>query len=144
MRQKFDIYGDKEHITQVNVKYVFFRFSDGTEGRIKPQKKELQEVLKWLNDEMAFYHRMYEEIHKNYEIEKEEFDKTQHFYSEEEIHAACLKNRFANIDMELSNKNYLEKWHHISGRRHLAQQANDKYWKLYKVAAQIKNVLCEL
>lgn len=141
MRKAIDIYGDKEHITEVNAKYVFFKFPDGSQDRLKSRKQDLQEVYKWVNEEMYFYNRMYEEVHQMYELEKERFDRTRHYYSDEEIHNACLKNRFANIDMEISNEKYKEDWHYISGGRKVGTRANDKYWRLYKLAEEIKNVL---
>ena len=76
-----------------------------------------------------------------YESEKEKFDKTRHYYSDEEIHEACLKNRFASIDMGISNEKYKEDWHRISGKWSVASKANDRYWKLYKLAEQIKSVI---
>lgn len=141
MRKVIDIYGDKEYITEVNVKYVFFRFPDGSQDRRRSRKQDLQEVYKWVNEEMYFYHRMYEEVHRMYELEKERFDRTRHYYSDEEIHNACLKNRFASIDMGISNEKYKEDWHYISGKGKVATRANDKYWRLYKLAEEIKSVL---
>lgn len=76
-----------------------------------------------------------------YELEKERFDRTRHYYSDEEIHNACLKNRFASIDMGISNEKYKEDWHYISGKGKVATRANDKYWRLYKLAEEIKSVL---
>ena len=104
MREAISIYGDKEHITEVNKTYVFFTFPDGSQDRKKSRKQDLQEVLEWVNGELYFYNRMYEEVKQMYESEKEKFDKTRHYYSDEEIHEACLKNRFASIDMGISNK----------------------------------------
>ena len=49
--------------------------------------------------------------------------------------------RFASIDMGISNKKYEEDWHRISGKLSDASKANDRYWKLYKLAEQIKSVL---
>ena len=122
-------------------KFVFFALPDGSEGRILSKKEELREVLKWFKEEMYFYNRMYTEVESEYNVEKEIFQKSHHYYSDEEIHEACLQNRFAEIGMRISNEHYLEKWHRISGRWIVASRANDKYWKLYKVAAQIETVL---
>ena len=141
MREAISIYGDKEYITEVNKSYVFFTFPDGSQDRKKSRKQELQEVFEWLNTEMYFYNRMYEDAKQIYETEKEKFDKTRHYYSDEEIHEACLKNRFASIDMGISNKRYVEDWNRISGKFEIASKANDKYWKLYKIATQIKSVI---
>ena len=35
MREAISIYGDKEHITEVNKTYVFFKFTDGSKDRHK-------------------------------------------------------------------------------------------------------------
>lgn len=104
MREAISIYGDKEHITSVNTKYVFFKFPDGNEDRIRSRKQDLVNVLEWVHTEMYFYNRMYNETKAIYDVEKEKIDKVRHYYSDEEIHAACLKNRFASIDMGLSNE----------------------------------------
>ena len=104
MREAISIYGDKEHITEVNKTYVFFTFPDGSQDRKKSRKQDLQEVLEWVNGELYFYNRMYEEVKQMYESEKED-------------------------------------WHRISGKWSVASKANDRYWKLYKLAEQIKNVI---
>lgn len=144
MRKAIDIYGDKEHITEVNAKYVFFRFPDGSQDRLKVRKQDLIEVYQWINEEMNFYRRMYEEVKQLYESEKERFDKIRHYYSDEEIHEACLKNRFASIDMGISNEKYKEDWNQISGKWKVASNANDKYWKLYMLAENIKGTINSL
>ena len=141
MREAISIYGDKEHITEVNKTYVFFTFPDGSQDRKKSRKQDLQEVFEWVKGELYFYNRMYEEAKQMYESEKEKFDKTRHYYSDEEIHEACLKNRFASIDMGISNEKYKEDWHRISGKWSVGNNANERYWKLYKLAEQIKSVL---
>lgn len=139
MREAIDIYGDKEYITEVNTKYVFFRFPDGGQDRLKSRKQDLISVLEWIHGEMDFYNRMYNEVKTIYETEKEKFDKTKHYYSDEEIHEACRKNRFANIDMELSNENYKTEWNRISGKCDISSKASDRYWKLYRIAKQLEN-----
>ena len=141
MREAISIYGDKEHITEVNKTYVFFTFPDGSQDRKKSRKQDLQEVFEWVKGELYFYNRMYEEAKQMYESEKEKFDKIRHYYSDEEIHEACLKNRFASIDMGISNEKYKEDWHRISGKWSVASKANDRYWKLYKLAEQIKSAI---
>lgn len=141
MREAVSIYGDKEHITEVNKSYVFFTFPDGNQDRKKSRKQDLIEVFEWIKGELYFYNRMYEEVKRTYESEKERFDKTRHYYSDEEIHEACLKNRFASIDMGISNKRYIEEWNQISGKLSIASKANDRYWRLYKLAEQIKSTL---
>lgn len=141
MRAVVSIFGDKEHITEVNKSYVFFTFPDGRQDRKKSRKQDLQEVFEWLKGELYFYNRMYEEAKQMYETEKERFDKTRHYYSDEEIHEACLENRFASIDMGISNERYEEDRNRISGKWSVAQKANDRYWRLYKLAEQIKSVL---
>lgn len=139
MRKAIDIYGDKEHITEVNTKYVFFRFPDGSQDRLKSRKQDLIDVLEWARTEMRFYDRMRNEVVAIYETEKEKFDKTKHYYSDEEIHEACCKDRFANIDMELSNENYKREWNRISGKYDIAAKAGDRYWKLYEITKQLEN-----
>ncbi len=141
MRKAIDIYGDKEHITGVNTKYVFFRFPDGSQDRLKSRKQDFIDVLEWMRAEMRFYDRMRDEVVAIYETEKEEFDKTKHYYSDEEIHEACLKDRFASIDMGLSNERYKTEWNRISGKYDIAIKAGDRYWKLYKIAKQLENAI---
>lgn len=141
MRNPISIYGDKEYITSVNAKYVFFKFPDGNEDRIRSRKQDLVDVLEWLHTEMYFYNRMYNETRVIYDAEKEKFDKTRHYYSDEEIHATCLKNRFASIDMGLSNEHYKREWDRISGKFEVASKASDKYWRLYRIASQIESAI---
>lgn len=141
MKEVVSIFGDKEHITEVNKSYVFFTFPDGSQDRKKSRKQDLIEVFEWIKGELYFYNRMYEEVKRIYESEKERFDKTRRYYSDEEMHDACLKNRFASIDMGISNKRYIEDWNQISGKLSIASKANDRYWRLYKLAGQIKSTL---
>ena len=58
MREAISIYGDKEHITEVNKSYVFFKFPDGSQDRKKSRKQDLQEVFEWVKGELYFYNRM--------------------------------------------------------------------------------------
>ena len=138
MRKAISIYGDKEYITSVNAKWVFFKFPDGSQDAIRSRKQELVNVLEWIHTEMYFYNRMYNEAREIYETEKEKFNKTKHYYSVKEIHDACLKNRFANIDMEMSNEEYIREWDRISGKSDIVNKANNKYWELYQIAEQIQ------
>ena len=138
MRTAVSIYGDKEYITGVSRVYVFFTFPDGSQDRLKPNKVDLKELYEWVTSEMEFYHRMYEELYESYTKRKEIFDKSRHFYSKEEIDAACRKDRFANIGMETSNENWKADWNNIMGVSDECWKINDKYWKYYKLAAQIK------
>lgn len=144
MRKAVDIYGDKEHITEVNASYVFFTFPDGSQDRLKSRKADLIEVYKWVGEEMSFWHRMYEETYQLYKSEKERFDRGRHYFTEEEIHEANKKNHFAYIDMEISNKYYLRDSNYISGKGEMAFYANDKYWKYVKLAHQINNAINKL
>lgn len=144
MRKAIDIYGDKEHITEVNAKYVFFKFPDGSQDHTKSRKNDLIEVYKWIGEEMQFYNRMYRETQRMYEEESERFKKNRHYYSEEEIKEACRGNRFANIPMEISNEKYKEDWYTICGKSDIASYAMNKYWKLYRLNAEIKAAIHEL
>ena len=141
MREAISIYGDKEYITSVNTKYVFFKFPDGNEDRIRSRKQDLVNVLELVHTEMYFYNRMYNETKAIYDVEKEKIDKVRHYYSDEEIHAACLKNRFASIDMGLSNEQYKREWDRISGKFEVASKASGKYWRLYRIASQIESAI---
>lgn len=138
---KMDIYENKKYITSVNERYVFFKLPNGDEYKVPSRKKDLVDVLEWLHTEMDFYNRMYNETKELYDYEKEMFNKTAHYYSEEEIHAACLKNRFSIIDMEMSNEKYIRTWDRISGKFEIVHKASAKYWTLYKIASQIENVI---
>lgn len=129
-----NIYGDK-NIISVNSKHI------NESNKKISQKQDLADVLEWLHAEMQFYNRMYNETNAMYETEKEIFDKTRHYYSDEEIYAACLKDRFAGIDMALSNERYKSEWNKISRKLNVARMASDKYWKLHKIEEQIQNAL---
>ena len=136
-----NIYENKKYITSVNEKYVFFKLPNGDECKTHLEKKVLVDVLEWLYAEMDFYNRMYNETKELYDSEKERFTKTAHYYSEEEIHATCLKNRLSVIDMEMSNEKYKRTWDRISSKFEIAHKASAKYWTLYKIASQIENVI---
>lgn len=138
MRTTISIYGDKEYITQVSRNYVFFRFPDGNQDRKKINKEDLKELHEWVRSEMSFYNRMYQELHSEYEKQKDNFDKIYHYYSEEEVKEACKRNRFTSIEMEIRNMEYKEKWYNIAGISKEANRINDKYWKYYKLAKQIE------
>lgn len=139
---EMNIYENKKYITSVNERYVFFKLPDGDEYKTHLEKKALIDVLEWLHTEMDFYNRMHNEIKELYDSEKEMFIKTEHYYSEEEImHAACFKNRFSVIDMEMSNEKYIRTWDRILGKFEIVPKASVKYLTLYKIASQIENVI---
>lgn len=143
MRKAETVYGDKEFITQVNRKYVFFNFN-GSQDRLPARLHDLKEFFEWLKEEIVFYERMRYELHESYEKQKEEFDSTRHFYSDEEITEACKRDRFASIDMGIRNKYYLEDWHKIVGIGNESSRVLDKLEKLRKLLAQTKAAINEL
>ena len=138
-KKVIDVYENKENVTQVSRLYIFFTFSDGSQGTKKINKDDLKMLHEWIVGELKFYHRMYEELHNSYEKQKEKFNKSRHFYSDDEIQKACLKDRFANIHMENSNREYMREWNKIVGIGNESSRINDKYWKLYTLKEQIKN-----
>lgn len=143
MRKAETVYGDKEFITQVNRKYVFFNFN-GSQDRLPARLHDLKEFSEWLKEEIVFYNRMRYELHESYEKQKEKFDATRHYYGEEEIIEACRKDRFANIDMEIKNKYYLEDWHKIVGIGNESSRVLYKLERLRKLLAQTKAAINEL
>lgn len=143
-RTEINIYGDKEYITQVNKAYVFFKFPDGSQERLRSRKSDLIEVYKWIGEELQFYDRMYKETKKLYDVEKDKFDRSRHYYSDEEIKEACKGNRFANIPMEISNEKFREDWNKICGKSDITSYAMNKYWKLYRLSGEIKTAINEL
>lgn len=141
MRKAASIYGDKEYIEYVDKEYVVFVFQDGTRDKLKTRKSELQQVCEWYRDETQFYYRVYTEISDFYSKEKKKFLASHHYYDDEEIKKACQKNRFANIDMEISNSEYLRKWNGISGIHNTAMEMWHKYSNVSKKYRQIIKVL---
>lgn len=141
MKKAISIYGDKEYIDHVSAEYVTFRFPDGTRDKLKTRKLELQQACEWYRDEMMFYYRMYREISSLYDKEKEKFINSHHYYDDEEVKKACLKNRFADIDMKISNRNYLRKWNNISGIHITAMTMFDKHAKAANRYRQMVTVL---
>ena len=141
MKKAISIYGDKEYIEHVSTDYVVFRFPDGSRDKIKTRKTELQQAAEWYKNEMMFYDRMYREISELHDKEKEKFNNSHHYYDDEEIKKACQKNRFADIDMEISNRNYLREWNQISGIHVAAMTMFDKYAKVSNLCRQMTKVL---
>ena len=141
MKKAISIYGDKEYIEHVGVEYVTFKFPDGIRDKLKTRKSELQQVCEWYKEEMMFYDRMYREISSLHDREKEKFINSHHYYDEEEINKACLKNRFADIDMKISNRNYLRDWNQIVGIHNTAMIMFDRYSKAANKCRQIAKVL---
>lgn len=141
MRKAASIYGDKEYIEYVDKEYVVFVFPDGTRDKLKTRKSELQQVCEWYRDETQFYYRAYTEISDFHSKEKKKFLASHHYYDDEEIKKACQKNRFANIDMEISNSEYLRKWNGISGIHNTATEMWHKYSNVAKKYRQIIKVI---
>lgn len=141
MSNIIDAYDNKEHITQINERYIFFKFSDGNQESVKTKKQDLLRIQEWVHDELGFYDRMYWATKEIYDTEKVRFHKTRHYYSGEEVQAACLNNSFAYINMDISNKKYKEDWNRIVGMGDLVLRINNKYGRLRKLSMQIKNVL---
>lgn len=144
MREVISIYGDKEHITQVNSKYVFFRFPDGSQDRLRANKQDLKEVYKWYINEMYFYDRMHRELSESYRAKYDLFEKNRHYFSEEEIDAACRKDRFANISMERNNEDYIKEINKIFGISEEGSRILDKYWRYYRIVKQIEETIKQL
>ena len=142
MRNAISIYGDKEYITQINSKYAFFKFPDGNQDRLRVSKTDLKEIYEWFVNEMDFYDRMHRELSGSYRKQFDSFEKTHHFYSEEEINDA--KRTFAHIQMEINNENYTRDINRIFGISEESSRISDKYWKYYKIKKQIEEALRQL
>lgn len=102
--RKIDFFGDKEYIVHVTNSYTVFRFPDGSKIRLETCKEQLVPVLGWYRTEMQFYDRMQRELNAQYEKQKEVFDTSSHYYTDEEIADACQKDRFALFDLQYANK----------------------------------------
>lgn len=140
MRKAINIYGDKEYITNVTTEYVTFTFPDGSRDTLKTRKSDLQQTLEWYKDEMHFYDRMGREASR---IGRERHEKLneRHFYSKEELMKLVKKDRFAYIDMEYSNNEYIRESGRISGIYKVSEYANDKFWSMHRIITQIQKVL---
>lgn len=144
MREAINIYGDKEYITQVNSKYVFFTFPDGSQDRLRASKVDLKCVYGWYVEEMNFYNRMYNELSESYREQFDSFEKSRHYYSEDEIAIACKTDRFAYIPMEIKNEDYKREINKIFGISKESSRILDKYWKYYRIAKQIEEAFKQL
>lgn len=143
MRKAVSILGDKEYITNITQKYVFFRFSDGNQDRLKINESELKELYDWVISERKFYGRMSDELSMSYNKQRKLLEQ-KHYYTQEEIQTACKKHRFANIDMEIRNKEYMKESYKISGINAEIEKINNKYWKYINLTRQIQAALKHL
>lgn len=141
MRKAISIYGDKEYITHVGADYVRFRFPDGSGDTLKTKKEELRQTYEWYDAEVKYCYRAHQEILEIYHKNVEQFNKSHRYYSEEEIKAACKTNRFADIDMKMSNAHYLKDWDQIYGMHLVASEFLRKYEKHVAILYQISKVL---
>lgn len=139
--RKVDLFGDKEYIVHVTNSYTVFRFPDGSKTRLETCKEQLVPVLGWYRTEMQFYDRMQRELNAQYEKQKEVFDTSSHYYTDEKIADACQKDLFALFDLQYANKKYLQEWNAVSGIQQGASFARDRYWQLYKIATQLQTVV---
>jgi hypothetical protein len=140
MKRTFDMYLDKEYVTGVNVKYTFYHFPEG-EDRKNTKIEDLEILHEWLVSELQFYDRMCNELRASYYTQKEDFERTHHWYTQEEMHEAALKNRLSVLDLEFSNKRYDEERHRLNGILREYRRIHDKYWKLYRLNEQAKQIL---
>lgn len=141
MRKAISIDGDKLYITNVTTEYITFTFSDRSKETLKTRKSDLQQVFEWYKGEMYFYARMGREASRIGRERQENLDKHNHFYSKEEIEAACKEDRFAYIDMEYSNNEYIRELGRISGIYKVSEYASDKFWSISRIITQIQKVL---
>lgn len=141
MRKAISIYGDKEYITNVGKDYVNFKFPDGSYDRLKARKTDLQDILEWYKGEMEFYERMRRELSDEYNKKKESFKNSHHYYDDEEIKQACMKDRFADIDMKISNRIYIEEHNKIVGILETSMKTYDKYDSAARMVRQIMSAL---
>ena len=120
--RKIDFFGDKEYIVHVTNSYTVFRFPDGSKIRLETCKEQLVPVLGWYRTEMQFYDRMQRELNAQYEKQKEVFDTSSHYYTDEEIADACQKDRFALFSMRTKNTCRSGMLYLESSREHLLQE----------------------
>ena len=60
-KKSIDVFADKQYITQIGKEYIHFKFADGSQDRKTASRKEIALVLPWLQSEMNFYDRMWQE-----------------------------------------------------------------------------------
>ena len=84
---------------------------------------------------------MYNELLSSWEKKRENLEKTQHFFSQEEISEACKKDRFADVDMQIANKSYTEEANKISGILAEANVILGKLGRMYRLNEQIQSML---
>lgn len=139
-----NVYDNREYISSVTKTHIYFVFPNGSKKGKKISENDIQTlkmVRQWLASEINFYYRMYNELLSSWEKKRENLEKTQHFFSQEEISEACQKDRFADVDMQIANKSYTEEANKLSGVLAEANVILGKLGRMYKLNEQIQSML---
>ena len=136
-------------VSEVNAKYIFFHFPDGTQDRKIVNKNDLKELYIDICNNMKSYDFMKEECEKVKEQLRLESDSLNSViqgyekYIAEHQEIPSIRRGLDNVcfNLEYAIKNQRELNYKISGVNKAWSHASDNYWKLYKLQKQIENVL---
>ncbi len=134
-KKSIDVFADKQYITQIGKEYIHFKFADGSRDSKKTSRKEIALILPWLQSEMNFYDRMWQELSDEQDRQRKAFDLSHHYYTEDEMKEAERREHLSSISMKVSNDDYIREVWRINGIcQHKWMALYDKYYKLYTQA----------
>ena len=139
---------DIKEVSQVNNKYIFFVFSDGTQDRKTVDINELKylyddvtEKMKMLDFTVKYNRDCYEDA-KQEVVRFEKIIEGYEKYIEENKSDPMVRRGLHDVCYSLTEteKKRNEILRESFGMSHAATKASDEYWRLYKLQKQIEAV----
>lgn len=136
-------------VSEVNTKYIFFKFSDGTQDRKKINKNDLKELYKDVCEMVNNYEFMIQEckiVYNSINVECEKLEENikgyEKFIENNQNNNMVLRG-LHNVcsSLEWENKKQREMFYNRSGVLQTIQYARTKYDKLKRLQNDIESVL---
>lgn len=136
-------------VSEVNTKYIFFKFSDGTQDRKAVNKNDLKELYSDVCEKISHYEFMIQEcktVYNSINIECEKLEETikgyERFIENNQNDPMVLRGLHSICSsLEWENKKQRELFYNRSGVAQTMQYSRTKCDKLQKLQNDIKSVL---
>lgn len=137
------------NVTECNRLYIHLN-NDGKQERIAANVERLEAIRVKAVEDLAFYERLWQECHTQYEKRKAEADKKYHYITDDDIEAEFKANgrseKWFNMGLmkNSNNEECIRQFSRVFGWSDACSYALDHKMEAYKLCKQAEGVLGEV